>query len=185
MHLLLCAMFTYRTCSHYCNFLLNSRGQLCILSRAVCTLPIIWGVLHIETCFWHLIFMQRMHLCRSFSAWILQHCQNILGFPSKVSYIEVGPGNGTLAKQILSALTMTHGGHILLKAMHIHMVGESPGLRAAQAEALHCRETYQVRSCCEALAKTRNDMSANRQMHKQSLQESGIVKTVGKATSTK
>lgn len=84
------------------------------------------------------------------AAWVLQHYQEVLGAPSKVAYIELGPGNGTLAKQILSALTMMPGGNALLAAMRIHMVEVSPGLRAMQAEALNCKETtavLEVRPC--------------------------------------
>ena len=72
---------------------------------------------------------------------MLQHYQEVLGAPSRVAYIELGPGNGTLAQQILAALPMMPGGHALLAAMRIHMVEVSPGLRAMQAAALHCSST--------------------------------------------
>lgn len=149
MHLLLCTMFTCCTGSQYCNFLLHFLGLLCVLSRAVGTLPIRCGVLYITTLGGHGAFLaSHMHAAHAYvqvmAAWILQHYQDVLGSPSKVAYIELGPGNGTLAKQILSALTMMHGGNALLKAMRMHMVEVSPGLRAAQAEALHCRDTVTV-----------------------------------------
>lgn len=85
------------------------------------------------------------------AAWVLQHYQDVLGAPPKVAYIELGPGNGTLAKQILAALPMMHGGHALLSAMRLHMVEVSPGLRAMQAEALRCRNTTTAAAVCPCM----------------------------------
>lgn len=85
------------------------------------------------------------------AAWVLQHYQDVLGAPPKVAYIELGPGNGTLAKQILAALPMMHGGHALLSAMRLHMVEVSPGLRAMQAKALRCRNTTTAAEVCPCM----------------------------------
>jgi SAM-dependent MidA family methyltransferase len=72
------------------------------------------------------------------AAWILQHYHDILQSPRQVAYIELGPGRGTLAAQMLSALGMMPGGQQLLQAMCIHLVEVSPDLRRVQADALQC-----------------------------------------------
>lgn len=78
------------------------------------------------------------------AAWVLQHYHDILSAPPKVAYIELGPGRGTLAKQMLSALGMMPGGDRLLRAMHVHLVEVSHELRALQADALDCTDVLRA-----------------------------------------
>lgn len=78
------------------------------------------------------------------AAWTLQHYKDILGSPAKVAYIELGPGRGTLAQQMLAALAMMSGGDELLAAMHVHLVEVSHDLRQVQADALQCSDIRRV-----------------------------------------
>lgn len=86
---------------------------------------------------------RRQHM-QVMAAWVLQHYHDILRAPPRVAYIELGPGRGTLARQMFAALAMMPGGPALLAAMHVHLVEVSHELRALQAEALECVDTLRL-----------------------------------------
>jgi NADH dehydrogenase [ubiquinone] 1 alpha subcomplex assembly factor 7 len=67
-----------------------------------------------------------------------------LGRPKKVNFIELGPGRGTLARQILTALPRMPGGSEALQAMNVRLVEVSTPLRRTQFDALKCTDPVLV-----------------------------------------
>lgn len=93
---------------------------------------------------------------QTIAAWLLQNYQDLLGSPGRVALIELGPGKGTLMKQVLTAFGMMPGGDKLLQACELHLVEVSPGLRQQQYEALQCSKASSARpQVCILHASTR------------------------------
>ena len=77
---------------------------------------------------------------QTLAAWLLENYTQLLGRPQTFAFIELGPGRGTLMKQVLTALSMMQGGQAMLDAGTLHMVEVSPELRQLQFEALQCSQ---------------------------------------------
>jgi SAM-dependent MidA family methyltransferase len=75
---------------------------------------------------------------QTIAAWVLLNYQQLLRSPSNVALIELGPGRGTLLRQLLSSLHVMPGGDALLRAATVHLVEVSPELRQAQHDVLGC-----------------------------------------------
>lgn len=67
--------------------------------------------------------------------WLLLSYQ-ALGSPPRVDVMELGPGTGKLARDVITHLRSIAGGRALLDAASFHLVDASAGLRAAQQETL-------------------------------------------------
>lgn len=84
---------------------------------------------------------------QTLSAWVL-HTYTDMGRPSRVNFIELGPGRGTLTRQILDGLVRMPGGAEALRAMDIRFVEVSAPLRRAQHDALKCSATVLASEVC-------------------------------------
>jgi len=65
--------------------------------------------------------------------WCADTWQRLLGSPSRVNLVELGPGRGTLMADALRAARMMPG---FREALDVHLVEISPALRAKQEETL-------------------------------------------------
>lgn len=68
-----------------------------------------------------------------------------MGRPPRFTLVELGPGKGTLMRQMLTAIRSIPGHEALVDALGVRFVEVSPDLRRQQHDALQCDGTITLR----------------------------------------